>query len=135
MPTSLSPSRVESFTSCPLAFRFSSIEKLPEPPSPHAVKGTLVHRALGAAPRPSRRPSAPPPTAHACVEQAVVELREHEDPAERELAKLELSAEEVAVFVADAHTLMDAYLTLEDPKAVAAHRAWSSAWRPRSAGC
>ena len=32
---------------------------------------------------------------------------------------LELSEDEVAVFVADAHTLMDTYLTLEDPKAVA----------------
>ena len=85
VPTSLSPSRVESFTSCPLAFRFSSIEKLPEPPSPHAVKGTLVHRALELLlGRPAGRAQAA--TAHACVEQAAVELREHEDPAERELA-------------------------------------------------
>ena len=118
VPTSLSPSRVESFTNCPLAFRFSSIEKLPEPPSPHAVKGTLVHRALEIllGLPPDQRTAA---TAHACVEQAVVELREHEDPAERELAMLEPSEDELAVFVADAHTLMDAYLTLEDPKAVA----------------
>ncbi len=118
VPTSLSPSRVESFTNCPLAFRFSSIEKLPEPPSPHAVKGTLVHRALEIllGLPPDQRTAA---TAHACVEQAAVELREHEDPAERELAMLELSEDELAVFVADAHTLMDAYLTLEDPKAVA----------------
>ena len=46
VPTSMSPSRVEAFVSCPLAFRFASIEKLPEPPSPHATKGSLVHRAL-----------------------------------------------------------------------------------------
>ena len=46
VPTSLSPSRVEAFVSCPLAFRFASIEKLPEPPSPHTTKGSLVHRAL-----------------------------------------------------------------------------------------
>ena len=46
VPTSLSPSRVDAFTSCPMAFRFASIEKLPEPPSPHATKGSLVHRAL-----------------------------------------------------------------------------------------
>ena len=45
-PTSLSPSRVEAFTSCPLAFRFSSIEKLPEPATVHTAKGTLVHRVL-----------------------------------------------------------------------------------------
>ena len=46
MPTSLSPSRVDAFTSCPLQFRFASIEKLPEGPSIHATKGSLVHRAL-----------------------------------------------------------------------------------------
>jgi len=45
-PRTLSPSKVSSFTSCPLAFRFSQIERLPEPPSPPAVKGTLVHAAL-----------------------------------------------------------------------------------------
>lgn len=37
---------MEAFTSCPLAFRFSSIEGLPEPPSSAATKGSLVHRAL-----------------------------------------------------------------------------------------
>ena len=46
VPTSLSPSRVESFLSCPMAFRFASIEKLPEPPSVHTTRGSLVHRAL-----------------------------------------------------------------------------------------
>ena len=46
VPTSLSPSRVASFTDCALAFRFSAIERLPEPPSPWTSKGTLVHRAL-----------------------------------------------------------------------------------------
>lgn len=46
VPTTLSPSRVDAFLTCPLAFRFSSIERLPEPPSPHTTKGSLVHRAL-----------------------------------------------------------------------------------------
>ena len=46
VPTSLSPSRVEAFTSCPQAFRFASIDKVPEPPAVHLSKGTLVHRAL-----------------------------------------------------------------------------------------
>lgn len=45
-PTSLSPSRIEAFTSCPMQFRFSSIERLPEPASIHTAKGTLVHRVL-----------------------------------------------------------------------------------------
>ena len=45
-PWSLSPSSVSSFKECPLAFRFSYLERLPEPPAPWTTKGTLVHRAL-----------------------------------------------------------------------------------------
>ena len=37
---------MSTFTSCPLAFRFSYIERLPEAPSAPASKGTLVHLAL-----------------------------------------------------------------------------------------
>jgi putative RecB family exonuclease len=46
LPTSLSPSKVSSFTDCALAFRFSAIDRLPEPPSLAATRGTLVHAAL-----------------------------------------------------------------------------------------
>ena len=46
LPRTLTPSKVTSFTNCPLAFQFTVIEHRPEPPSPHAVKGTLVHSAL-----------------------------------------------------------------------------------------
>jgi len=45
-PASLSPSSISAFKQCPLAFRFSYVERLPEPPSPATTKGTLVHRAL-----------------------------------------------------------------------------------------
>ncbi len=45
-PTSLSPSRAGDFTTCPLLFRFRSIDRLPEEPSAAAVRGTVVHRAL-----------------------------------------------------------------------------------------
>lgn len=46
LPTSLSPSKLSSFTSCALQFRFSSIDGLPEPPSRSACLGTLTHAAL-----------------------------------------------------------------------------------------
>jgi len=46
LPTSLTPSKVASFKDCALAFRFSAIDRLPEPPSAPALKGTLVHRVL-----------------------------------------------------------------------------------------
>ena len=46
LPPSLSPSSIAAFKECPLAFKFSYVERLPEPPSAAASKGTLVHKAL-----------------------------------------------------------------------------------------
>ncbi len=43
---SLSPSRAADFKSCPLLYRFRSIDRLPEPPSRDALRGTLVHAVL-----------------------------------------------------------------------------------------
>ena len=43
---SLSPSRAADFKTCPLLFRFRTIDKLPEQPSPDQVRGTLVHAVL-----------------------------------------------------------------------------------------
>ncbi|WP_045742965.1 RecB family exonuclease [Actinoplanes rectilineatus] len=43
---SLSPSRAADFKTCPLLFRFRSVDKLPETPSADQVRGTLVHAVL-----------------------------------------------------------------------------------------
>jgi putative RecB family exonuclease len=43
---SLSPSRAADFKTCPLLYRFRSIDRLPEPPSRDALRGTLVHSVL-----------------------------------------------------------------------------------------
>ncbi len=45
---SLSPSRALDFQSCPLLYRFRVLDRLPEPPSAAAVRGTLVHSVLEA---------------------------------------------------------------------------------------
>ncbi len=45
---SLSPSRALDFQACPLLYRFRVLDRLPEPPSPAAVRGTLVHSVLEA---------------------------------------------------------------------------------------
>jgi putative RecB family exonuclease len=42
----LSPSRASDFMQCPLLYRFRTIDRLPEAPSPAAVRGTLVHAVL-----------------------------------------------------------------------------------------
>lgn len=45
-PATLTPSKMSRFMSCPLAFRLSYLDRLPEPPTIDQVRGTLVHRAL-----------------------------------------------------------------------------------------
>ena len=78
LPTSLSPSKVSTFKDCALAFRFSAIDKLPEPPSIPAVKGTTVHRALellfGAEPA-----DRTPELAQECLSEALLEMRSVEE--------------------------------------------------------
>ncbi len=112
LPHSLSPSSIAAFKSCPLAFRFSYVDRLPEPPSPWTAKGTAVHLALQYLldrPAPERTPSA----GAADLERARATLANDE-----EFTQLTMSDEEWAVFWSDAHELMRRYFTLEDPTSV-----------------
>ena len=43
---SLSPSRASDFKTCPLLYRFRSIDRLPETPTRDATRGTVVHAVL-----------------------------------------------------------------------------------------
>lgn len=113
VPTSLSPSKVSAFKSCALAFRFSVIDGLPEPPSVAAVKGTLVHRTLErlyAAPAAERTPAA----ALSALTTSLDEARS----GDREYQALALDAEAEAALVADAEQLVQRYFELEDPTSV-----------------
>lgn len=112
LPTSLSPSKVSTFKDCALAFRFSAIDKLPEPPSLPAVKGTTVHRALELlmGDEPAART---PERAAECLAEAVEELR-----ASEEFTQLELDGPATDAFVADAGRMVERYFGLEDPRAI-----------------
>ena len=112
LPTSLSPSKVASFKECALAFRLSSIDRLPEPPSPWAAKGTLVHRALELLfwEEPAGRRTLP--VALEKLERARCEVLHA-----GEYEALDLGDEEDA-FIADAGTLLRNYFELEDPNTV-----------------
>ncbi len=107
---SLSPSRAGDFLTCPLLYRFRVIDRLPEPPSPAAARGTLVHAVLE---RLFDEPPAQrtPPTAQAMLapqwERLIAE--------EPELAGLFESDEERSVWLAEARDMLDRYFTLEDP--------------------
>jgi putative RecB family exonuclease len=43
---SLSPSRASDFKTCPLLYRFRSVDKIPQRPSQDKARGTLVHAVL-----------------------------------------------------------------------------------------
>jgi putative RecB family exonuclease len=45
-PPALSPSRAVDFRRCALLYRFRAIDRLPETPSPAALRGTVVHAVL-----------------------------------------------------------------------------------------
>ena len=112
VPTNLSPSRVESFLSCPLAFRFSSIEKLPDPPSVATTRGSLVHRALELLflrPAIERTPAA----LDRAVDEAIVEYRELPD-----FTMLALDTDQTAQFERECRELVANYLRMEDPSQV-----------------
>ncbi len=111
---SLSPSSVSSFTSCPLAFKFSYLDRLPEPPSVAASRGTLVHRALE---RLHDRPAAERSIDAALLDldDAASELRDHP-----EFAGLGLDADQWAAFREEATVLVQRYFELEDPRSVRA---------------
>ncbi len=112
LPTSLSPSKVSTFKDCALAFRYSAIDHLPEPPSAPATKGSLVHRALELlfclpAERRTRD------VAHECLGTAVEEFDSNP-----EFTELGLDEAARAAFVAEAAVMVDRYFSLEDPATI-----------------
>jgi putative RecB family exonuclease len=112
VPQTLSPSSMGCYTSCPLAFKFSYVQRLPEPPSAPASKGTLVHLAL--------QHLMWRPADERTIDAALADLgrasRELEGDAE--FSGLELTPEQLEQFRADAEVLVRRYFELEDPTTV-----------------
>src|SRR5829696_8303081 len=118
---SLSPSRAADFKTCPLLYRFRTIDRLPERKSLAAVRGTLVHSVL------ERLYDLPPAgrtveAAQELIEPAWAELQD--EPGIAELfrtaqddgAETDANApESVQAWLASAATLVGKYFTLEDP--------------------
>ena len=111
-PHHLSPSSMGTFTSCPLSFRFSYLERLPETPTAPACKGTLVHLAL--------QHLMWRPAAERTIEAALEDLARAraELEADLEFAQLEMSEEQLAEFHAQAEVLVRRYFEIEDPRTV-----------------
>jgi putative RecB family exonuclease len=109
----LSASRSSDFKSCPLKYRFRVIDRLPERPSPAAVRGTVVHAVLERLfdlPAPDRTPAA----AVALLATEWAAAREA-DPA---LDGMFAGDDELATWLDSARDLLRTYFTLEDPRQV-----------------
>lgn len=107
---SLSPSRASDFKTCPLLYRFRSIDRLPEPPSPAATRGTLVHSVL------ERLFDLPAGQRTLAVAEALV-APEWQKLAEAEPGVTEMfaDADELVPWLESARPLLAAYFRLEDP--------------------
>jgi putative RecB family exonuclease len=132
---SLSPSRAADFKTCPLLYRFRTIDRLPEKKSRAAVRGTLVHAVL------ERLYDLPPAertveAAQTLVAPAWAELREEPGIAElfeparpAEGAEGGEAAETAApeadggleAWLASAGQLVETYFRLEDPTRIQPH--------------
>lgn len=112
LPSSLSPSKVSAFKDCALAFRYSAIDRLPEPPSLPATRGTLVHAALERlfALDPADRDLAAGLSGLAEAFDVLADDPEYVD--------LELDTEGEAAFLDQAEHLVRQYFTLEDPTTI-----------------
>lgn len=113
LPRSLSPSKVAAFKDCALAFRFSAIDHVPEPPTSPAVRGTLVHRAL-------ERLFWLVPAGSRSREAAMVQLQAAWAELDRdsEWLALGLGPDEAATMLEEARVLVGRYFQLEDPDSV-----------------
>jgi putative RecB family exonuclease len=109
---SLSPSRAGDFKTCPLLYRYRSIDRIPEQPTTDQVRGTLVHAVLERlfdAPAAARTPE----TAADLIDPQWRHLVEQQP----ELAELfdQARPEELAAFLASARDLLGGYFAVEDP--------------------
>ncbi len=109
VPSSFSPSSLSQYTSCPLAFRFSYVERRPSQPQPAATKGTIVHRALEHLFNRNSQDRTRD-NGHADLDRAFEEYSEISD-----LKDLNLSENDLVNLQLQAHVLMDKYFEMEDP--------------------
>jgi putative RecB family exonuclease len=101
----LSPSRAGDFRTCPLLYRLRTIDRLPEEPSPDAVRGTVVHKVPAA----ERTPEA----AEAMVPGAWQLVREAEPEAAEMFAG---EGPEITAWLASCRESVRSYFALEDPR-------------------
>jgi putative RecB family exonuclease len=105
----LSPSRAADFKTCPLLYRFRTIDRLPEQPTRDQARGTLVHAVL------ERLFDLPPgERTHAAAAGLVTPQWERLVEEAPPLADLFAEGER-ETFLASAGELLEGYFAVEDP--------------------
>ncbi|MFN2525847.1 MAG: RecB family exonuclease [Actinomycetota bacterium] len=112
----LSPSSATDFKNCPQLFKYRAIERLPEPVSGVAARGSLVHAVL------ERLFSEPPPhrTPDRALELLEALWEQVRDDAEFRPAGLGRPEEEA--WLQESRLLLSNYFKLEDPRQLHANR-------------
>ena len=109
---SLSPSRASDFRTCPLMYRLRTIDRLPEEPSPDAVRGTVVHKVL--------EDLFDLPAAHRTPEQAEAMVQQAWElvlDAEPSVAEMFVGdGPTISTWLASCRERLRAYFDLEDPR-------------------
>ncbi|WP_182523377.1 RecB family exonuclease [Nocardioides dongkuii] len=108
----LSPSRAGDFLTCPLLYRFRTVDRLPEPSSPDAVRGTVVHKVLEDLfdlPAADRTPEQAGELLGPAWEQVV-------EAAPEVVEMFGDGGPEITAWLASCRTVLDRYFTLEDPR-------------------
>lgn len=109
---SLSPSRAGDFMTCPLLYRFRTIDRLPEEYSPDAVRGTVVHKVLERLfdlPAPERTPEQAAEMLAPAWQEVLAQ--------EPELAGMfEADDADFDAWFASCATVLQRYFALEDPR-------------------
>ena len=109
----LSPSSATDFKSCPQLFKYRSIDRLPEPVSKGAARGSLVHLVLErlfAEDAPARTPA----RALELLQSAWLELREEE-----EYRPEGLTEDQEQAWLGECRRMLANLFKLEDPSALA----------------
>jgi putative RecB family exonuclease len=110
---SLSPSRAADFKTCPLLYRFRTIDRLPEAPSRAATRGTVVHAVLEELfdlPAGERTLDAARSMVPAAWQRVLTE-----EPDAAALFVDDSDGSDLADWLTSAADLLDNYFALEDP--------------------
>lgn len=104
----LSPSRISDYQQCPKLYHYRVIEKLPEPISLDAVRGTLIHnileKLLGLS------------SEERTIENAKKEVPVHWDILKNQIPELEQLVSSEKEWIDRANALLDSYFQLENPQ-------------------